>query len=248
MTSPSLYGQPAPTSATIPAASAAATDGRSVSAGTSSAMKVSARVKSSAQLGGTCAPTKIPTAVLTCHTLQSASPAGYGETHIVAAGEELGYTVYFENMPAATPPVQELVIEDALDPDLDWATLELGEVAYGGRIVAAPPGTLEFTAQDFPGAADIAGTFQGQARVDITAALDPDAGKITCCAKVIDTATCLPPEDADAGFLPPENGTGRGQGHVTFTIRPSRASRIGRRSPTAPASCSTPTTRSPPTR
>jgi uncharacterized repeat protein (TIGR01451 family) len=151
---------------------------------------------------------------------EKAGPAGYGETHIVAAEDELGYTVYFENMPAATAPVQELVIEDALDPGLDWATLELGEVAYGSRIVTAPPGAMEFTAQDFPGAADIAGTFQGQARVDITAALDPDAGKITWTMKVIDTATGLFPEDAAAGFLPPENGSGRGQGHVIFTIRP----------------------------
>ncbi len=151
---------------------------------------------------------------------EKAGPAGYGETRIVAAGEELAYTVYFENLPAATAPVQELVIEDALDPDLDWATLALGEVAYGGRVVAAPPGAMEFTAQDFPGPADIAGTFQGQARVDITAALDPDTGKITWTLKVIDTATGTFPEDAEAGFLPPENGSGRGQGHVTFTVRP----------------------------
>jgi uncharacterized repeat protein (TIGR01451 family) len=151
---------------------------------------------------------------------EKAGPAGYGETHIVGAEEELGYTVYFENLRTATAPVQELVIEDALDSNLDWASLALGEVAYGGRIVTAPPGSMEFTAQDFPGAADIAGTFQGQARVDITAVLDPDAGKITWRMKVIDTATGDFPEDANAGFLPPENGSGRGQGHVTFTIRP----------------------------
>jgi len=151
---------------------------------------------------------------------EKTGPAGYGTTHIVGAGEELAYTVDFENMPAATAPVQELVVEDVLDSDLDWTTLTLGEVAYGGRTVAAPPGAMEFTGQDFPGPAEIAGTFQGQARVDITAALDPDAGKITWRMKVIDTATGDFPEDANAGFLPPENGTGRGQGHVTFTIRP----------------------------
>jgi len=151
---------------------------------------------------------------------EKAGPVGYGATHIVGAGEELAYTVYFENMPAATAPVQELLIEDALDPNLDWASLALGEVAYGGRVVAAALGAMEFTGQDFPGPADIAGTFQGQARVDITAVLDPDTGKITWTMKVIDTATGQFPEDAEAGFLPPENGTGRGQGHVTFSIRP----------------------------
>src|SRR5207244_3063062 len=35
----------------------------------------------------------------------------------------------------------------------------------------------------------------------------------------IDPATQLPP-DVLTGFLPPEDDTGRGQGHVSYTIRP----------------------------
>ena len=50
----------------MPAESAAATLGRSRNAGTTSAMNVRAMVKSSDQLDGTCAPRKIPAAVLTC--------------------------------------------------------------------------------------------------------------------------------------------------------------------------------------
>ena len=49
--------------------------GRSVSAGTTSAMKVSATVKSSAQPGGICVPRAIPTAVLASQALHCASPA-----------------------------------------------------------------------------------------------------------------------------------------------------------------------------
>lgn len=74
-TSPSLYGQPAARTATTPAESAAAMLGRSVSVGTTSAMKVSATVKSSAQPGGICVPRAIPTAVLACQALHCASPA-----------------------------------------------------------------------------------------------------------------------------------------------------------------------------
>ncbi len=39
----------------------------------------------------------------------------------------------------------------------------------------------------------------------------------------------MPPEDPLTGFLPPEDGTGRGQGHVSFLIRPKVNVALGTR-------------------
>ena len=72
---PNLYGSPAASKATIPAVSAAAAGGQPVRAGTTRPINVSASVKSSAQLAGTCAPRKMPTAVLTCQHTHNVMPA-----------------------------------------------------------------------------------------------------------------------------------------------------------------------------
>ncbi|MFM7583167.1 MAG: hypothetical protein ACKO9F_10695 [Caldilinea sp.] len=59
-------------------------------------------------------------------------PAGLGAQKIVATDSALHYTINFENMPIATAPVQELFITDDLDVNLDWSSLQLTSIAYGG--------------------------------------------------------------------------------------------------------------------
>jgi VCBS repeat-containing protein len=48
--------------------------------------------------------------------------------------------------------------------------------------------------------------------------LDAGTGQIYAHFQSVDPATSLPP-DVLTGFLPPENGTGRGQGHLSYTVR-----------------------------
>ena len=55
--------------------------------------------------------------------------------------------------------------------------------------------------------------------VQIQAGIRLDSGEVFILFRSIDPNTDLPPP-ATSGFLPPENGTGRGQGHVAFVIRP----------------------------
>src|SRR5262249_12792590 len=47
-------------------------------------------------------------------------------------------------------------------------------------------------------------------------------GQVYAVFQAIDPATTLPPADALTGFLPPEDGTGRGQGYFAYTasLRP----------------------------
>jgi hypothetical protein len=55
--------------------------------------------------------------------------------------------------------------------------------------------------------------------VDIIVEFDDSNGVVKWTLRTIDPATGELPEDAYVGFLPPNDDTGRGEGHVTFSIR-----------------------------
>lgn len=136
-------------------------------------------------------------------------PPGVGEQHYVVGGEELTYTIYFENKATAAVPAQEVFVNDYLDSDLDWSTFRLGDVAFGDQVITT-----------------IAGKEWGEDRViidgmavEIDAGRLPGTGLVSWTLRTIDLETGELPEDVFAGFLPPEDGTGRGQGYVTFSVR-----------------------------
>jgi len=131
-----------------------------------------------------------------------------GPEPIVRPGERVTYTIYFENLETATAPAQEVFIADNLDRDLDWSTFELGEVAFGDAVVTSLGGRRDgFDRITY-----------GDYRVDVEATRSPSGGQVKWVLRSLDPNTGELPEDALAGFLPPEDGTGRGQGHVTFSI------------------------------
>ncbi len=55
--------------------------------------------------------------------------------------------------------------------------------------------------------------------VEIRADLDLENGRLQVTFSTLDPLSGLPPE-VTLGFLPPEDGTGRGQGHVSYRVRP----------------------------
>jgi hypothetical protein len=57
-------------------------------------------------------------------------------------------------------------------------------------------------------------------RIDMSVKFDLQTGRVQWSLKTVDDATGDFPVDALAGFLPPEDGPGRGQGYVTFSIKP----------------------------
>lgn len=122
------------------------------------------------------------------------------------------YTVHFENMPTADLPAQKVVIADQLDAALDWSTLELDEIGFGGTIVDVPAGR-----QTFHRVVHI----EGQTLpVAVSASLDPSTGMLRWTLEAIDPITGGTPEDPLAWFLPPNDAAHRGEGYVTFTVRP----------------------------
>ncbi|MCC7339273.1 MAG: hypothetical protein IT422_29625, partial [Pirellulaceae bacterium] len=144
---------------------------------------------------------------------EKTGPAGYGEQNFVAAGETLPYKIEFENDKEATAPAQRVDIIDQLSPLFDWDTFQLTSVAFGDTLISIKGGPQHYSSSVN---VDIEG-FQFQ--LDIEIGLESDTGQVYASFVSVDGQTGLPPS-ALAGFLPPEDGTGRGQGYFTYTIAP----------------------------
>jgi RHS repeat-associated protein len=143
----------------------------------------------------------------------SIGPGGYGPQDFIAPGGPLPYRIDFENEARATAPAQQVIVTDQLDSNFDWKTFELTGVGFGDTNIVIPPGS-----QHFLTTVDV--TENGQPiEVDIEIGLNPQTGLVTATFQTIDPRTQLPP-DGLTGFLPPEDGTGRGQGYFTYLISP----------------------------
>ena len=139
-------------------------------------------------------------------------PGGYGPQHFVETAELLPYRINFENDKSATAPAQNVTVKNPLAAGLDWSTFQLTEIAFGDHFVSVPAGTQHFTRTEKMTYNNV--TFD----VQIEAGLRLTTGDVYANFQSIDPATGLPPA-VEIGFLPPENGTGRGQGHVSYTVR-----------------------------
>ena len=137
---------------------------------------------------------------------------GAGLDGFVAAAGGLLYTVRFENVSTATAAAQEVVVTDQLDADLDWATLELRSMEINSVKWNFPAGLRSYTGE-FHVPSD-----PNPVTVKIT--FDMAIGLLTWRFTSIDPVTGLLVEDPLAGFLPPNDATHRGEGYVTYTIRP----------------------------
>jgi len=150
---------------------------------------------------------------------EKVAPAGYGSSHIMPPGERLQYTIYFENVITATAPAQEVFITDSLDFKLDWNTIDFEEIAFDQTVVAINDhGSNQFHTRQR--VTDYRSNVNKTWWVDITGILDPSLGVVTWAFRTLDPDTSDLPKDALAGFLPPNDDTKRGEGHVTFSISP----------------------------
>jgi uncharacterized repeat protein (TIGR01451 family) len=99
-----------------------------------------------------------------------------------------------------------------LSTNYDWTTFNVSEVGFGDMLVSLPPGTAGLTT-------NVPYSYLGtDFEVQIQIGINPATGQVHANFRSIDPNTSLPPP-VNIGFLPPENGTGRGQGHVSYTIR-----------------------------
>jgi hypothetical protein len=138
-------------------------------------------------------------------------PTGPGGANTISLDQQLQYSIYFENVATASAPALDVTVTDKLDNLLDWRKFRLSEVAWGDTTIIVPGspsywhGTVDL---------DSLGLL-----LEIDAGINASTGEAHWYFKTIDPATGQPPVDPFAGFLPPNDSTGRGQGHVSFIIK-----------------------------
>ena len=130
----------------------------------------------------------------------------------VKPGEQLTYTIYFENKADASAAAQEVYVTNNLSQYLDWSTFEMGEVAFGDQIdlglVRKKNGTSDATMKDT------------NLIVRTSLSLDEKTGQAVWFLRIVDPTTDTGwPNDILAGFLPPNDPeTHCGEGHLTYRI------------------------------
>jgi RHS repeat-associated protein len=140
-------------------------------------------------------------------------PVGFGSANMVSGIAILPYQIDFENDPTATAPAQSVIVTDQLSPNLDWSTFVLTRIGWGNMLLTIPPNAQHYEAT-------VSVTENGENfDVLVDAGVDLATGIFTARFQSIDPNTDLPP-DVLTGFLPPEDGTGRGMGYITYTIVP----------------------------
>jgi RHS repeat-associated protein len=142
---------------------------------------------------------------------QKLGASGHGPARYVAPESPLVYRVDFENESSATAPAQYVTVSDQLDEDLDWGTFELAELGFGDYVIDVPPGSQLFQTV-------VPLSFAGrELEVHVEAGIDLETGLAVARFATLDPATGWPPE-VSLGFLPPEDGTGRGQGFFSYLV------------------------------
>jgi RHS repeat-associated protein len=147
--------------------------------------------------------------------------AGFGAPSFIPGQTTIPYRIDFENLgPGSTPaptqpataPAQRVEITDQLPANLDWSTLRFTEAGFGDVIITVSTDSTYF-------AQTTSMTYNGQTfDVLVELRFDPLTGKLRAIFQSLDPNTSLPP-DVLIGFLPPEDGTGRGKGHIVYTVR-----------------------------
>jgi len=160
------------------------------------------------------------TAVTSVSPEDKYGPAGYDPPGTEAAnarrcvrgGDALNYRIDFWNKEDAPAPTQDVYIEDQLDPDLDPSTFEFGEFGFlkWNAPVEAGTRTLDATVDLRP---------DMSLKVHVTGSVNTE-GKVVWELHALDPYTNEPPEDPQAGFLPPITDSGYEIGWVNYSVKP----------------------------
>jgi hypothetical protein len=138
-------------------------------------------------------------------------PEGKGAQRYVSRGERLEYTIDFENVTNASASAQKICVTLPQDPNLDWTTLELGEIAMGSR------SDLGFVGKKAGSVSTGLTTTEGYS---VRSSVEEKAGNLVWTMRIWDDTTYDNyPEDALAGILPPNNKeTHCGEGYVKYSV------------------------------
>jgi RHS repeat-associated protein len=142
-------------------------------------------------------------------------PSGYGPSNFVTGfNNTFAYRVTYENFEDATAPAQSVTVTNNLDSNLDWSTFQLTGIGFADNYLVIPPGNQHYQAT-------VSMTYNGLTfDVEMEAGIHSATGQVYASFYSIDPNTSLPPSNVLTGFLPPEDGTGRGEGYISYTVSP----------------------------
>ncbi|MGP0104360.1 CARDB domain-containing protein, partial [Rhodoblastus sp.] len=147
-------------------------------------------------------------------------PAGFGPQAFVSGSAPLGYTVDFQNEATASAPAQDVTIAEQLDPNLDWRTFRITSFGFDQQTYVLT-GSQAFYSTTI----DLSAT-KGY-DVFVAAAVNVATGVVTWTFDTIDPATGETPTNPEIGFLPVDDGTGIGDGFVSYTVQARSADVTG---------------------
>jgi hypothetical protein len=137
---------------------------------------------------------------------------GIGVPEWVGSDDAITYIIQFANETNATASAQVVTITDPLSTNLDWSTLQLTSVAFNNAYLDIAPGVQIVSTN--------ASVSTDPNPVSVTASLNPSNGVVTWVMQSINPVSGQLVTDPLAGFLPPDNAAGQGEGYVTFSIEP----------------------------
>jgi hypothetical protein len=141
---------------------------------------------------------------------------GTGGEDYVPKKRDILYRIEFENVSTASSPAAVVRIVDPLHPAFNAGSFRVGNIAFGDTLIEVPPGQIYYqNRMPLEPGSDLV--------LDLVAGVNAARNEAFWTLRTIDRSTGLSPTDANRGFLPPEDGTGRGRGWVEFSVRPSPA-------------------------
>lgn len=140
-------------------------------------------------------------------------PAGYGSANFLSGVGTYAYRIGFENDKDATASAQVVEITNVIPANLNLDTLEFTSAGFGDWVFPIASGSQNFEHTE-------ALTMQGMnVEVTIEVRIDRATREVRARFSTLMPESGLPPP-VEVGFLPPENGTGRGMGHVGYVVQP----------------------------
>lgn len=139
----------------------------------------------------------------------------------VQAGRWMEYSIYFENKADAAAAAQEVRVVNPLSEWLDWDSFEMEEIVFCNQVDMGLAGKASGTSE-----AALEGNGSGW-KVRTVLAVSTN-GVAEWYLRVVDGSTADGwPVDPYAGFLPPNDAEGNGEGRLTYRVKVREDAPIG---------------------
>jgi subtilase family serine protease len=139
-------------------------------------------------------------------------PEGLGSPRFVNYEETLPYKIRFENISTATAAALRVDISNVLEEGFDIRRFRLDKVGWGDTVIQLPEVSY------YSGEFELGPRYKNH-RLKLVAGVDPLNRRAFWNFVTIDPLTGATPDESDAGFLPPNDSTGIGEGFVSYVIR-----------------------------